>query len=297
MQLLVIFVIIFVIYGAGWIWQTVNDLIRDSERSRWDPALEPASHGPRPRLGGHDLSDLSRSWQRFAEERCGEMHRRQLFQSPKVSFTHHGARALLSIYEAGDPEHPLQTQLTYTVPEGWPHRLEIVPQRRPDDGMSTSPQDFRVGDPEFDPRYVVKATDRKFAVEFLDGAVRETVEELRRLTGNDRILISMSPSRLMIRKEGVIATGEDLDAMANLAGRLHDRIDLFWQRDSGIEILDEPARATAEEGVVCQICGSKIDAGIRVLCRRCNTPHHKDCWEFNGRCSTYACGEKRFTTK
>lgn len=291
MQLLVIFVIIFVIYGAGWIWQTINDLLRDSQRARWEPGMASGgAAGGRAVLGGHDLSDLCRSWQLFAENRGGEMHSRLLFQSPKVSFTHHGARALLSIYDAGEDVRAPQTQLTYTVPEGWPYRLELTPQRRPDDAST----DFRVGDPEFDPRYVIKATDASFARDFLDGAARQTVEELRRLGGNDRIQVSMNPSRLMIRKEGVIANVDDLDALADLAGRLHDRIDLFWQRASGIEILDEPAPQSPGEDAVCQICGSKIPADVRVLCRRCNTPHHKDCWEFNGRCSTYACGEKRF---
>jgi hypothetical protein len=297
MQLLVIFVIIFVIYGAGWIWQTVNDLIRDSQRNRWDPELHPEARGGRALLAGHDLADLCRSWQSFAEERGGELHARQLFQSPKVSFIHHGARALLSIYKSGDDALAPQTQLTYTVPEGWPYRLEVRPQVRTDDGEDSGLLDIRLEDPEFDPRYVVTAFDPKFAREFLDGAARQTVEELRRLTGNDHVLLSLNSSRLMIRKEGVIAQAEDLDALADLAGRLHDRIDLFWQRSSGIEILEETAPTGPAADAICQICGSKIEADVRVVCRRCSTPHHKDCWEFNGRCSTYACGEKRFASK
>jgi len=296
MQILVIFVVIFLIYGAGWIWQTVNDLLRDSQRSRWDPGLHPPAPGDRPVLGGHQLAHLCRAWQRFAESRGGEMHARQLFQSPKVSFIHHGSRALLSIYEGGDKVQVPLTQLTFTLPEGWPYRLDLVPQHRPDDGRTSSPQDVRLDDPEFDPRYVVRANDARFAGDFLDGAARQAVEDLRGLTGNDRLEISLNPSRLLIRKEGVIANVEDLETFADLAGRLHDRIDLFWQRASGIEILDGPASAAEGEAPVCQICGSAIDAEVRVTCRRCGTPHHKDCWEFNGRCSTYACGEKRFAT-
>src|SRR5436190_4193570 len=167
MELLVIFVIIFIIYGAGWIWQTVNDILRDANRVQW----ETAPGGGRPAkvlLGGHDLAELGRAYQQFAESRNGELHNRQLFQSPKVSFTHHGARALLSVYEPGDSSGVLHTQLTYTVPEGWPYRLEVFPQRRPDDGVSTA-NDIRIGDDEFDRRYVVKANDAKFAREFLDG--------------------------------------------------------------------------------------------------------------------------------
>jgi len=31
-----------------------------------------------------------------------------------------------------------------------------------------------------------------------------------------------------------------------------------------------------------------------VTCDRCNTPHHRDCWEFNRRCSTYGCFGETF---
>jgi hypothetical protein len=293
MELLVIFVIIFIIYGAGWIWQTVNDILRDANRVQWDSPSAGSSRPAKVLLGGHDLSELNRAYQRFAEARGGELHNRQLFQSPKVSFAHHGARALLSIYEPGDSTGLLHTQLTYTVPEGWPYRLEVFPQRRPDEGAST-PNDLRIGDDEFDRRYVIKANDAAFARDYLDGAARQALEDLRNLLGNDRILVSLNSSRLMVRKEGVIADPDDLAMFADLACRLQDRIELFWQRASGIEILDEPAASADASDPTCQICGSVIRPDVRVNCRRCSTPHHKDCWEFNGQCSTYACGEKRF---
>lgn len=298
MELLVIFVIIFIIYGAGWIWQTVNDILRDANRVQWD-AAEPGgpNRGRNVLLGGHDLSDLNRAYQRFAEARNGEIHNRQLFQSPKVSFIHHGARALLSVYESGDSSATLHTQLTCTVPEGWPYRLEVFPQRRPGEGAS-SPSDLRIGDDEFDSRYVIKSNDERFAREFLDGAARQALDDLRNLLGNDRILVSLNSSRLLVRKESVIATIDDLSVFADLAGRLHDRIELLWQRASGIEILDAAeGPADGAETPKCQICGSDIAPDARVNCRRCGTPHHKDCWEFNGQCSTYACGEKRFASK
>jgi hypothetical protein len=297
MELLVIFVIIFIIYGAGWIWQTVNDILRDANRVQWESAPGARGRPAKVLLGGHDLAELGQAYQRFAESRNGELHNRQLFQSPKVSFSHHGARALLSVYEPGDSSGVLHTQLTYTVPEGWPYRLEVFPKRRPDDGVSSSPTDIRLGDPEFDPRYVVKSNDERFARDFLDAALRQTLEDLRNLLGNDRLLVSMNSSRLMVRKESVIGNSDDLSVFADLAGRLHDRIELLWQRASGIEILEEPGPPADGQSSVCQICDSEIAPEARVVCRRCNTPHHQDCWEWNGQCSTYACGEKRFATK
>ena len=50
---------------------------------------------------------------------------------------------------------------------------------------------------------------------------------------------------------------------ADLAGRLHDRIELLWQRASGIEILEDPAPAADGQSSVCQICDSEIDKSRR----------------------------------
>jgi ribosomal protein L40E len=57
----------------------------------------------------------------------------------------------------------------------------------------------------------------------------------------------------------------------------------------GIEILE----VRLDNEAVCRVCGTSIDGDV-VLCRRCHTPHHHDCWHYAGRCSTYACGERRY---
>ena len=298
MELVVILVIIFVIYGAGWIWQTVNDIVGDARRTQWDRGVYgqvASSRSVRKSLGGGDLGQLRQTFQRFAELYDGQSHDRQLFESPKVSFTWHGSRALLSIYEANETEARFYTQITFTVPEGWGRRLEIFPQRfQEGDVRYLNVDDIQVGDAEFDPRWVVKSDDAAFAREFLDGKTRQAVDDLRSLVGNDRLLVSLNGSRLMVRKQEILSKFDDLVVFAELASHVCDRVLQFWQRQSGIEIMDEPASAAAEAGdPTCQVCGAKIPIDVRVYCRRCRTPHHKDCWEFNGQCSTYACGEKR----
>lgn len=42
--------------------------------------------------------------------------------------------------------------------------------------------------------------------------------------------------------------------------------------------------------IICQVCGEGIISGNTAMnCATCQTPHHKDCWEYNGGCSIYAC--------
>jgi len=301
MELLVIFVIIFIIYGAGWIWQTIHDIVRDINRSNWDSRVYgqvASARSVRKSLGGEDLGRLRQTFQRFAELYDGQLQDRQLFESPKVSFAYHTSRALLSIYESSDPVPQFYTQLTFTVPQGWPHRVEIFPQRFMDDDVRyLNVDDIRVGDGAFDPRYVVKSSDEGFAREFLDARTRQAVEDLRNLKGNDRILVSANASRLMVRKQSILGALDDLSVFAELSCQIYDRLLLFLQKASGIEILEDAAPGTAAEDPVCQVCGAAVPREGRVYCRRCKTPHHKDCWEFNGQCSTYACGEKRCTAK
>lgn len=38
----------------------------------------------------------------------------------------------------------------------------------------------------------------------------------------------------------------------------------------------------------CPVCRSTISTG-RTLCPSCETPHHKECWEYNGKCAIFGC--------
>lgn len=45
---------------------------------------------------------------------------------------------------------------------------------------------------------------------------------------------------------------------------------------------------------VCIVCGELLDGEADVVrCANCETPHHRDCWEFQGVCAVYGCGSER----
>jgi hypothetical protein len=50
------------------------------------------------------------------------------------------------------------------------------------------------------------------------------------------------------------------------------------------------ARARIDADSICGVCGVTLAEGALVRCAACRTPHHADCWAFNGRCSIFACG-------
>lgn len=45
-----------------------------------------------------------------------------------------------------------------------------------------------------------------------------------------------------------------------------------------------------DDSIACQVCGSHIDEADLLYCKECSTPHHKDCWYYTNKCSTYNCG-------
>lgn len=54
---------------------------------------------------------------------------------------------------------------------------------------------------------------------------------------------------------------------------------------------------TAAEIGKCLVCGDPIQPGNLVGCTKCDTPHHRDCFEYNGHCAVYACGSQTYDVK
>lgn len=289
-----IFLLVFLVYGAGWFWQVVSDALRDSVRPEGEgPVPERLSSAAalRRRPGGVDPRELRETFSRFAEERGGQAHTRSPVESPRVTYPYKVARVVLSIHDSEDGMPGFVTQLAYSMPNAWRHRVEVSPAGRSLDPPLPWFRYFRTGDAAFDARTSVLSDDTERTAEFMTGPVRSAIDDLRGLLANDDIHVSIGGSRLIIRKRGIVTGTPELELFARLGDVLYDRALHLWQRQSGIEILDETPPEAAEDPL-CQVCGHRIPLAARVQCRRCRTPHHPDCWEFNGGCATFACGEK-----
>lgn len=151
---------------------------------------------------------------------------------------------------------------------------------------------FETGDRSFDDHFTVVAGDSDDASRLLSEGVRWELEKLRQFLGRLVLRVSFRNGRLVIKKPVLIRRGEDLVDFTQLCLDLFDQAMLT--RSEGIEFVagDE---AQPIEDPICQICGEAIVEDM-VFCRRCMTPHHRDCWRYYGACSTYGCHETRFTT-
>ena len=145
-----------------------------------------------------------------------------------------------------------------------------------------SPVEFDWAD--FRRRWQVLAEDGDAVRHLLTDGVRLAIELLWRTPVPGEMLISLSPGWLVVRKVWHLPRGIELEAFIERACALADQINLAAA--AGIEFVASD-RPQLLEDARCGVCGDGLASEI-VVCRRCNTPHHRECWEYGGGCATLA---------
>ncbi len=138
--------------------------------------------------------------------------------------------------------------------------------------------DCQAGDADFDAAFEIVTSREDFARSVLTPPLRSV---LRNALLFGRFSWRLSRAGFLFRVRGWPASRGDLDRWLVVSFQLLDAL-------PGALARTRPGPGI--EGT-CQVCGVALAQGAVVGCRRCATPHHRDCWDFNGRCSTFACGE------
>lgn len=139
---------------------------------------------------------------------------------------------------------------------------------------------------EFRRRWNVLASDGDEVRHLLSDGVRLAIEQLWRHPLPGEMTVSISPNCLIVRKIWNSARGIDIEEFVERACMLSDQVHLAAA--SGIEFVVSDQPQLLDEAH-CGVCGDPLAGGL-VVCRRCNTPHHRDCWDYGGGCATYGCG-------
>jgi hypothetical protein len=139
---------------------------------------------------------------------------------------------------------------------------------------------------DFHRRWQVLAEDGDAMRRLLSDGVRMAIEMLWRQPNPAETLISFSPGWLVVRKIWHSPRGVDLEVFVERVCALSDQLNLAAA--AGIEFVagEQPQLM---ETARCGVCGDGLASEI-VVCRRCNTPHHRECWQYGGGCATYGCG-------
>jgi len=170
--------------------------------------------------------------------------------------------------------------------EAWPAGSPYPPMR-----VSMGGDGVTIGDAEFERAYIVRADDPHFARSLLGPEARSLLEEGRKIGGGGRLRLNVDRLRLRIRKEEALASARELAAFVRVGlGLLEQTREALESRDA-VQYFDAPAPDTKSN---CPVCAAAVE-DRRVVCRRCKTPHHRECWEYARGCSMFACGESRFS--
>jgi Prokaryotic RING finger family 1 len=180
------------------------------------------------------------------------------------------------------------TQFSVPWPEG---RMQLViVAREPNSSPRSSSRDRELesGQPEFDAAFCTTSRRVELAKRFLTSDVLAYAYRFiwpykvgfrLRLTGG----------RLTIE------TRENIQSARDFEGFIRFCIELFDQsqssRESGVNFMkSDQAQIVAD--AKCPVCSEVLVA--MVVCKRCRTPHHEDCWTYYGGCSVYGCRETTY---
>jgi hypothetical protein len=135
----------------------------------------------------------------------------------------------------------------------------------------------------------------EMARDFLFPPVRWSVANLQRMVHPGGMLISINPERLLVQIDRNLGQHPDALAVAvHEALVIHDGLleSVTRRMSQGIAIVDQPGGPDEDAGPpICKVCGETINDDV-IFCASCNTPHHRDCWEYVGACSIYGCNGK-----
>ncbi len=152
-------------------------------------------------------------------------------------------------------------------------------------------------DPDFDGRFQVRTNSEPLMAAIRTSEVREAIRALPRLLHpmSDRISISVGANVLRIEIAAIAAETPDLLSFLRVAETVarafFAALGRPVGREAGVEIL-ESGNSELAPGA-CRVCGEALSERP-VCCRRCRTPHHRECWEYFGACSIFGCNTRDF---
>ncbi len=231
----------------------------------------------------------------------GRLEPGSFFERPQIRLRFQGHSALLKYVQHG--KHSVHTVFTITWPDA-AFRLEVYPQ----DALSGfrrlwGMEDIEIGSAEFDRSFYISGNTPSSIRDMLSADVQACIWKLARVGssspvfGTRDVQVKFVGGLLTITKPRFLTTAEDLDEFIRQSAELFQAA--LATRSTGIQFVGDVTIDAQEPDAVesrCQICGEPLAKDL-VYCGGCRTPHHRECWEYFGGCSTYACGHKQYVTK
>ena len=174
----------------------------------------------------------------------------------------------------------------------WPGTSAVVRIRSNQYGLPpwTLGHSLTLNNADWDRQFAIETNDDEAARGIVTGGVQSAVIMLSRIRKAGGIDITIGNGEFVVQKLAVLDQSAELSAFVRHTLELYDQATL--SRSTGIDFVDHQ-HAQMLEDAKCPVCGDLITEAM-VFCSRCKTPHHRDCWNYCGKCATYGCGELNF---
>jgi len=146
----------------------------------------------------------------------------------------------------------------------------------------------KTGDAEFDAAFYVLASDPALANQLLSDAVKWKMAEIKNLQPA-QTSFELFNGKLKASCRHWFGSGQSL--LDFVQGNLELFDQLMLHKADGVEFTSQNQAAVMED-FRCPICSDDVMHEM-VVCKKCKTPHCAECWEYNGKCATFACLEER----
>jgi hypothetical protein len=150
-------------------------------------------------------------------------------------------------------------------------------------------QDIVVGNEAFDREFIVQATPESFAGQIFSKERRSrAVGIVRRVARLGAASLDLTAEEFSFKVRRVF---DDVGPLLSLVEAASAWLEILLEIAPAADVYWLPAE-TAQVGL-CLVCGTALKDAV-VHCSKCKTPHHEECWQYAGRCATFACGETSY---
>lgn len=221
--------------------------------------------------------------ERLAVKLQGSLSSNRFTGSLRVDFQWQGRPAELDVQDGGNAENRFELCLPWTDQQ---FHCDIRPVGL---GLRVAQwlgmPDIEIGDVDFDQQYDIQGSDATVVRRLLTADAQRLVESLRvrNMLGNVRI--SVRNGEWHVRRPYV--HHRDIEPLISRSLQLYG---VMTSQGDCITFTDADLAALQLTGGVCRVCGEVLRGDV-VCCKRCLAPHHRECWDYCGQCSTYGCGE------
>ena len=222
---------------------------------------------------------------------------------PKIAYKAYGLNAVLAVWPRRADLADFQVNIAYSNPATGSEVLpfptfEMISKSLTENAIASAGlHRMTLNDSVLDTAFNVYGADDYPVRKLIDRAARQSLTQLYYLQ-HHTLYVGLEYERVLVKKV-VPASALSAAFLRELNDSARRMIDGFLAtltvEHADAELIEILEVALPEEMVRCKVCGERILLD-KIECRRCDTPHHRDCWDYAGKCSTYACGETKYRT-